>query len=54
MKHVDNFTESFALNDCDEDYHETCGDEKSNVIIEDGMEVAEADYRKSIQSTVRF
>ena len=52
MQHVDNFTESFVLNGFDEDYHDTCEDERSNIVIEYSMEVAPADYRKIIQNTV--
>ena len=39
------------MNDCDKDYHEMCGDDRSNIRIEDGIQVFTADYRKSTQKT---
>ena len=49
MQCIDDFAKSFALNYCDEDCHEICEDERSNITIEDGIEVATSDCRKSVQ-----
>ena len=40
----ENFAESFALSDFDDTHR----DERSNIVIEIGAEVAAADYRKRI------